>query len=294
MTVRSYAKINLGLRLLRKRPDGYHDLETVFHRIEMHDELSFRLTDGTVSLETDRKDLPTDSSNLCIKAAEYMRSRAPAGSGVAMRLRKGIPIGAGLGGGSSDAATVLLALNDLWSVKASADQLKSDALRLGSDVPFFLSEGSAAATGRGDLLEVLPVEMPYWIVVAVPPVAVSTAWAYANVRLRSVAPSVSLKEVMTRSLRDWKVLRSQLTNDFESTVIASHPAIGKAKQHLLDGGALVALMSGSGSAVFGLFAEEPAALAVSADFETQGYVVSVTAPGFSPPVPHILTTETDP
>ncbi|MBE0558825.1 MAG: 4-(cytidine 5'-diphospho)-2-C-methyl-D-erythritol kinase, partial [Proteobacteria bacterium] len=256
MTVRSYAKINLGLLLLRKRPDGFHDLETVFHRIDFFDEIDFVTTEGHLRLVTDHDDLPPTSDNLCIKAAELMRRRASAGSGVTMTLRKRIPIGAGLGGGSSNAAAVLLALKDLWSVSISEGEMVELALSLGSDVPYFLREGSAIATGRGDCLEVIPLTLPYWIVVIVPPFSVSTTWAYQNVRLRKHGYGLSLKDLFTKSPGDYRRLLGQLTNDFEPLVLGSHPAIQEAKQRLMELGGTSAIMSGSGSAVFAFFDNE--------------------------------------
>lgn len=288
MTVRSYAKINLGLRLLRKRPDGFHDLETVFHRVELYDEIDFRQSRGTLTLTTDRGDLPTDSGNLCMRAAELIRRRARAGTGVAMALRKGIPVGAGLGGGSSDAATVLMVLKDLWSVPLRDEELTEMALSLGSDVPYFLHSGSAVASGRGERLEPIALDLPYWIVIVVPWLSVSTAWAYQNVRLQSRGPGSSLKAVLTNPSPDEKTLSAQLTNDFESLVLEAYPAIRNVKQQLLNLGASFALMSGSGSAVFALFADEQMARQAMGTFTTDRYTVSLTKPGFMPPVPHIV------
>ena len=288
MTVRSYAKINLGLRILRKRPDGYHDLETVFHRIDVWDEIVLRPTEGTVRLETDRADLPADSSNLCLRAAELLKTKAPAGAGVSISLRKRIPIGAGLGGGSSDAASVLMALKRLWSVEISDDELRVLALRLGSDVPYFLVKGSAYATGRGERLEPIPLVLPYWIAVVVPPVHVSTAWAYQHVRPSDRPGRPSLKDIVLRPNPELRDSLAELSNDFEPIVLASHPEVREAKRRLAESGAASVLMSGSGSAVFALFAEEDSARCALDAVAGVRTMLSLTEPGFSPPVPHII------
>jgi len=288
MTVRSYAKINLGLRILRKRSDGYHDLETVFHRINLWDDIVLRPTPGTLRLETDRADLPADSSNLCLRAAELLKAKAPAGAGVSISLRKHIPVGAGLGGGSSDAASVLLGLKHLWSMRMSDDELRSMALRLGSDVPYFLGHGSAYATGRGERLELIPLVLPYWIVVVVPPVHISTAWAYQHLRLSDRPPQRSLKDIVLRPLPELQDSLAQLSNDFEPLVLESHADIREAKNRLSGSGAACALMSGTGSAVFALFADEDSARRAAKAVGAEGQALSLTEPGFSPPVPHII------
>jgi 4-diphosphocytidyl-2-C-methyl-D-erythritol kinase len=288
MTVRSYAKINLGLRILRKRPDGYHDLETVFHRIHLFDEIDLLPTEGPLTLETDLTEIPTDSTNLCLRAAQLLKDRARTRSGAAMTLRKRIPVGAGLGGGSSNAAAVLLALKDLWSVRVEREELQTMALSLGSDVPYFLTKGSALATGRGDHLEAIQLNLPYWIVVVVPPVHVSTAWAYKNLTLQDHRGEVSLGDHLQQTTTDHEKLLPALTNDFEPLVLSSYPIVLDSKQQLSRSGARHALLSGSGSAVFGLFPTEEAAREAMEGFSSDQFVVSLTGPEFSPPVPHIV------
>lgn len=288
MTVRSYAKINLGLRILRKRPDGYHDLETVFHRINFWDEIVLRPRPETLSLETDQADLPADRSNLCLQAAELLKAAAPGELGASIFLRKRIPIGAGLGGGSSNAASVLMGLQRLWSVRLGDEGLRAMALRLGSDVPYFLVEGSAYATGRGEILEPIPLVLPYWIVVVVPPVHVSTAWAYKHLRPNDRTARFSLKEAVSVPASRLRSSLAGLTNDFESLVLESHPEVQETKRRLDALQPVCALMSGSGSAVFALFADERSALLAVEQFAGDRYACSLTEPNFSPPVPHII------
>jgi len=280
MRIRSYAKINLGLRILGKRSDGFHDLHTIFHRVDLFDTLTFEVVDGGILLETNRDDLPTDSGNLCVRAAEALLRRYP-DRGVHMYLEKRIPAGAGLGGGSSNAAAVLRVLPGLLDLRISEDQLREVAAALGSDVPFFLQDGSAEARGRGELLEYFAFDAPWWILLVVPPIHVSTAWAYANLELRDNTSAPDLRDALFAARSDASALADLLQNDFERSVIRAHPGIGTVRTAMLDHGALGALMSGSGSSVFGLFSDEESARACAAEFDAS-HVVSLTEPHFSP------------
>jgi 4-diphosphocytidyl-2-C-methyl-D-erythritol kinase len=280
MNVRSYAKINLGLRILKKRTDGFHELNTIFHRVDLYDTLTFEATNDAVTLDTNHDDIPRDSGNLCVRAAEALLREYP-DRGVHMYLEKHIPAGAGLGGGSSNAAAVLRALPELLHLDLPDEELQEIAAMLGSDVPFFLQDGSAEARGRGEVLEYFPFSSPWWILLVVPPVHVSTAWAYANLTLHEHPDDGELRASLLASTTDPTALSSVLHNDFELRVMQEFPAIAGVKSEMLRGGALGALMSGSGSAVFGLFAEEDSARTCAAQFDA-AHVVSVTAPGFSP------------
>ncbi|MBN1448239.1 MAG: 4-(cytidine 5'-diphospho)-2-C-methyl-D-erythritol kinase [Bacteroidetes bacterium] len=282
MTVRSYAKINLGLRILGKRPDGFHTLQTIFHRVNLYDTIRLERTDGGVTLESNRSDIPRDRSNLCVRAAE-MLLRGSSGEGVHIDLQKRIPAGAGLGGGSSNAASVLRALPRLLGMDIPEEEVQEIAAMLGSDVPFFLHDGSAKAGGRGEILEYFPYSCPWWIVLVIPDVHVSTAWAYARLRLRLRAqPELpDLRTALLRAEDHADALNLVMHNDFEGPVLEAFPVIGQIKERLREGGARGVLMSGSGSAVFGLFDDEQAALRSESDFPAH-YVTALTAPGFSP------------
>lgn len=282
MKIRAYAKINLLLKILRKRPDGYHDLETVFHPIDLFDELVLTRTAEELSIVTRHTSLPPDESNLCLRAARLLRDAAGVHGGVHIELQKRIPLGAGLGGGSSDAAAVLRHLNTLWNLHLPRQQLRELALQLGSDVPFFLLGRSAHATGRGDILHPLDLALPYWIVVATPPVHVSTAWAYAHCTPRNQDASTEDTLKQLTALSDPAVAGEALVNDFEPHVMQVFPGIRSIKKHFLERGAAAALMSGSGSSVFGLFAEESRARAAAAALAAN-HVVTLTPPGFHPP-----------
>lgn len=281
MTTRAYGKINLGLRILRKRSDGYHDIETVFHQIDLFDELSFRLHESDVLLTSTHPQLPTDSSNLCVKAAHLLRDLTGIQEGVEIILKKNIPIAAGLGGGSADAAVTLLTLARLWNLELSTAELHTLAANLGSDVPFFLVGNTAAANSRGEQLEPLELRLPYWIVLVTPPVHVSTAWAYKMLhRTENAIPQAGFKSALLEHPHDHQLLARTLTNDFEQVVFEAHPSIRAIKETMLNEGADVALMSGSGSSVFALTKSESIAGRLANRFEQAGRVF-LTKPFFS-------------
>ncbi len=280
MTVRSYAKINLGLRILGRRADGFHDLSTLFHRVNLFDTLSFEITDGSISLESNRDDIPTDDGNICVRAARLLLEQQR-GAGVHIQLQKHIPARAGLGGGSSNAAAVLRFLPPMLGLKFPEEELHEMAALLGSDVPFFLQSGSAVARGRGELLDYFAWDCPWWIVLVNPGIHVSTAWAYGNLKLMADPPDPDLRAALLRAADDPEALALLLYNDFEAPVMQSHPAIQRARQQLLDAGAIGAMMSGSGSSVFGLYSDECSARA-SADSFLPAQLLCVTSPGFLP------------
>jgi len=281
MTIRAYAKINLGLRILGRRPDGYHDLETVFHQINLFDELDLRLHENAVALSTNLSDLPSDESNLCVRAAHLLRDLTGTRDGVEITLRKNIPLGAGLGGGSADAAATLKGLAQLWNLDVSSSELRSLALSLGSDVPFFLAGGTAYATGRGEVLEPLTLNLPYWIVVVTPPVHVSTAWAYRTLQGREPRQRADLRSVLNDHLHNPEILGRELANDFEESVFQAHPQIRQARDRMLALGAGCALMSGTGASVFGLTKSEGTAKRLIDELSTIGRVSS-SPPFFFP------------
>jgi 4-diphosphocytidyl-2-C-methyl-D-erythritol kinase len=281
MKSRAYAKINLFLKILRKRPDGYHDLETLFHPIDLYDDLELTATGSEISTVTRHSSLPSDESNLCLRAAHLLKNATHFGGGAHILLTKRIPLGAGLGGGSADAAAVLRGLNLLWNVRLPDETLRELAAQLGADVPFFLLGRSAYATGRGDLLSPVDISLPYWIVVATPPLHVSTSWAYAHCTPRNEDDSTHETLERIGNLADPATVRSLMVNDFEPSVMQAFPGIRSIKKLFLEHGAIAALMSGSGSSVFGLFAEESRARTVAASLAPD-HVVSLTRPGFRP------------
>lgn len=268
ININAYAKLNLTLNILGKRPDGYHDIESVFHCISLHDKLTLTIRkDGKIVLKCSDPSLPTVGSNLAYRAAVTMRELAIKKypdkklPGATITLKKNIPIGAGLGGGSSDAAAVLMGLKRLWKLdKISQTDLKKTAASLGSDVPFFLKGGTAYVTGRGEKVEAKKCPGKYHFLVVYPGFSVSTAWAYKNFK--------KIKNGLTKGHKFSKMLlklcgsgKSALdisryfVNDLENAVTPSHRMISKVKADLLNAGALNSMMSGSGSSVFGLFSD---------------------------------------
>ncbi len=252
----SYAKINLGLNILGKRDDGFHELQTVLQQIDLHDEIALRLSAKPgIRFSCDTPSLPVDDSNLCVRAFRLLEARHLVKSGVEIELSKRIPAGAGLGGGSGNAAVVLLGLNSLWDLGLSVNQLEEMAAELGSDVPFFIQGGTAFATGRGEQLEsvALPVQ-PGAVLVVFAGIHVSTAWAYRNLNsdLTMSKKDLTLTSFKDKIINDVEFFRL-LRNDFEAHVFAEHAVLGEIKRLLCINGALFASLSGSGSAVFGLF-----------------------------------------
>ncbi len=252
MILRANCKINLGLDLLRRREDGYHELATVMFPVRgLYDEVEVEPIAGDEVLfcaEGLTVDCPP-SENICLKACRLMRERYPQVGGMKIRLDKRVPFGAGLGGGSSDATAVLLAINTIFELHLSEEALIALAAELGSDTAFFVRNTPQLCQGRGEIMTPFTLDLSGLAMVIVKPeVSVSTREAYAGVRPHQ--PPIPLEERLRRPLNEWQEI---ITNDFEPHIFAAYPSIGAAKEHLLNAGACYAAMSGSGSALFGLF-----------------------------------------
>ncbi len=253
----SPAKVNLGLAVQGKRPDGYHDLETVFQLIDLTDTLILELDlSGAISLSTDQVELPTGEDNLVYQAALLLRRYTRCSLGVKMTLQKVIPVGAGLGGGSSNAAYTLWGLNILWKLDLRSEELRTLAQQLGSDVPFFLFAAQAIGRGRGHDLSPLPSTPPFSVVLLNPGFSLSTAEVYGRYKLRLTNRENRIT-MLTHFLQTGNTLAlgRHLFNDLESAVLDDYPVIKEMKEALLTRGATGAIMSGSGPTVFGLFAD---------------------------------------
>ncbi len=257
---RAYAKVNLLLAVGPKRADGYHEIATLLQTISLHDviELSPRARGFSLAVRgPEARGVPRGRGNLVLRAARALAAALGESRGASIELTKNVPHGAGLGGGSSDAAATLLALQRLWRRRLPEKRLHAVAAALGSDIPFFLRGGTAFATGRGEVLRsVRGLRNPLRLVVVVPEVRVSTAWAYANYaipksRLTGFKRTVTLVQLRAVRLARTKVNRI-IFNDLEGVVLRRVRAVADARRRILASGAESALMSGSGSAVFGL------------------------------------------
>jgi 4-diphosphocytidyl-2-C-methyl-D-erythritol kinase len=257
----AFAKINLRLRILGKRADGYHDLDTIFQTVNLHDTIEASLIDDPhVVLSCNDRSLPVNESNLVIRAARALQDHFGAARGARIRLRKRIPTQAGLGGGSADAAVTLLLLARLWDLPCSRKELFGIASRLGADVPFFFHGGTAQASGTGDQIETLDDVAQRFLLILKPNANISTADAYQALDERSLTSEISetiLSSSQATADSD-KIDLANLINDFEAVVFDLEPEIRRAKSALLKAGADAALLAGSGSAVFGIFDSEDA------------------------------------
>jgi 4-diphosphocytidyl-2-C-methyl-D-erythritol kinase len=260
LTVRAHAKVNLDLRVLGVRPDGYHELRTVFQTIELHDTLVCAETPGPFTLKCRTAAVPLDASNLIWKAATALWTalgRAGDVRDTTIAIDKKIPLEAGLGGGSADAAAALGALARLWG-GAPITLLREVGATIGSDVPFFLSGGTALGLGRGEEIYPLVDMPPHFLVIVRPPFGVSTAEAYAWYDEDRAAGLREVRELQLLPV-PWPSRAAQMINDLEPPVVRRHPEISALKAQLKELGTVAAAMSGSGSAVFGLFRSRAAA-----------------------------------
>lgn len=272
VTVRAFAKINLDLRILGLLPDGYHDVRTVLQSVRLHDTLTFTPTRGAFTIDCDVPGVPLDGRNLVWKAAALLdhvvRRRDGGPAGVRVTLTKRIPAEAGLGGGSSDAAAALLALARLWRLELDLPSLLRLGARLGADVPFFLAGGTVLGTGRGDDISPLAEPPKVSVVIVKPPFGVSTPDAY---RWCDEDGPPRPGRTRRRLPSSWPAWAADVRNDLEAPVARRHPPIRRIVRALGALGADYAAMSGSGSAVFGLFEAPDAALAAHAALTRRGW-----------------------
>ncbi len=250
-------KINLGLHITGKREDGFHNLETVFYPVPYRDALELLPNTNTgLAVEFIATGIAVDgntANNLCVKAYHLLKKDFPQIPAVKIHLHKAIPLGAGLGGGSADAAFMLKLLNEKFKLNISTAQLLNYSLLLGSDCPFFIINKPCFATGRGEMLEEIAVDLSsYTLALINPGIHVNTGWAFSNIN--PSLPEKSIKEIIQQPISTWK---DELKNDFETAVFTAHPAVKEIKELLYAQGALYAAMSGSGSTVFGIFPQDP-------------------------------------
>lgn len=259
LRIKAPAKVNLFLQVLGKRPDGYHNINSLFQAVSLYDELTFSITDkpGVMIELTGDTSLPTGDDNLVSRAYTIMRSNFNLLHGLLVNLDKQIPVAAGLGGGSADAAATIIACNLLFDLNLSRTQMARLALEVGSDLPFFFSGGQALVGGRGEVVQ--PVDFPtnYMLVLVTPGQPVSTAEAYDLLKMDLTKPKVPFTLPPCRDINEFIVALLMTGNDFEDVLGASHPDSGRIRDVLLQAGAALTRLSGSGPTMFGLFVDAP-------------------------------------
>ena len=263
MKIRAPAKINLSLRVVGKRRDGYHLLDTIMVPVSLYDEIEIRkisaaggkkVVDRLIKVTCDHPLVPRGDENIAYKAALLLMRRAGSEQAVHVHIRKRIPVGAGLGGGSSDAAATLIGLNRLLKLRLSAAKLEKIARSVGADVPFFIRARPARARGIGERLQPIRKLTRFWVVIVYPGFAVSTAWVFKS--FSSTLTKPPLNTSILSSLKSLEKLAGLLHNDLESVTLKRYPRLRLIKARLLHEGAVGGLMSGSGSSVFGVFASQ--------------------------------------
>lgn len=255
INLKSPAKLNLYLRVINKRQDGYHNIETIFERINLCDEIELKKRqDSKIIVSCDYPNVPCDRSNLAYKAAKILKKDFPDVSGIDIIIRKNIPVAAGLGGGSSNAASVLLGLNRLWQLKLGERRLLNYASKIGSDVSFFIKEKSfALGTGRGDGIRILPNIRTFWHILIVPQLKIYSKDIYRGLNLKLTRPKVNVN-MLIYALRNsnFNLLQKYIFNVLEHRVLRKYPGIFNIKKELKSLGVKINSLSGSGCAVFGL------------------------------------------
>ena len=258
LTVNSYAKINIGLKIINQRIDSYHNIETVFQEVQFHDIITIKKINEGYKISSNNVDFPMESSNTCVQAYLRLKKEFPKLKGVKIHINKNIPMGSGLGGGSSNAASTIIGINNLYDIGLTTPQLKNISQDIGADVPFFIEGGIQHGQGIGDKLTPLKIKLPYTILLVFPNNTVNTRWAYSQIRNKLEIP---IKAVNFADLMEKEMIPFQLfENDFEKIVFSTYPEIGLIKSKLLENNARFASLSGSGSTVFGFFNDEADAI----------------------------------
>lgn len=270
--LRAMAKINLGLDVLGKREDGYHDLRMIMQTVGLFDRITLRKTKANgIRIQTNLGFLPADAGNLAVRAAQLLFDEFGLEGGLFIDLEKHIPVAAGLAGGSSDAAAVLYGVNELFDLKLDREQLMERGLKLGADVPFCVLRGTALAEGVGEILTSTRPMPACHILLAKPPVHVSTKFVFGNLHADAIAAHPDI-DGQLRALEegDLKALAEKMGNVLEAVTVPAYPIIRELKTKMMEGGAIGAMMSGSGPTVFGLFDDERAAREVYEQIRREG------------------------
>lgn len=287
LNYKARAKINLGLDVCRRLENGYHEVKMVMQTVDIYDELEFkRRNDPDIILSVSSKDFLGDlENNLIFKAAKLMKQRYNIQQGVEIKLKKKIPVAAGMAGGSTDAAATMLAMNEMFELGLSKEQLMVDAVRLGADIPFCIMGGTALAEEIGERLTPLPAPPKAWLLVVKPPIMVSTKWVYENLHANEISEHPDI-DGMVNALKEGnlKGITDRMENVMESVTEKKYPIITDIKKMMLGNGAMNAVMSGSGPSIFGVFLEEDvaraAAVYVDQTIRTKGIVAQVNVTEF--------------
>ena len=277
----AFAKINLGLDVVRRLPNGYHEVRMIMQTVGICDVLTFQKAASGIQLVVDNEELPTDGNNLICKAAKLLLDTADVKGGVRITLEKHIPIAAGMAGGSTDAAAALLGINELYEIGYDVDKLKELGVKIGADVPYCIQGGTALAEGIGEVLSPLPTPPACHLVIAKPDINVSTKFVYENLRANELESHPDI-DGMIEGLKegDLKAITDRLANVLETVTVPAYPIIDTIKQYMLDAGAKGALMSGSGPTVFGIFTEEEKAKQAAQNITDAGLAKQVFVTGF--------------
>jgi len=262
----SHAKINLRLDILRKRADGYHDIRTLLQKVSLRDELRIAIAKRGIKVMCDNHQVPINEDNLAYTAAQTILNRYKVKDGVNISIKKNIPIAAGLGGGSSNAASTLIGINQLFGLGISKQELIKIGSDIGADVPFFIFCDTALATGIGDRLEKIDIIPKLWLLLITPDIQISTAWAYRSLRMGLTSKPINTN--IPNCITHLTEITTILSNDLEKVVIPRYPVIQRIKEELINKGAKGSLMSGSGSTVFGIFSSEDEAKEAHAQLMT--------------------------
>ena len=271
---RAYGKINLGLDVLRKRSDGYHDVKMIMQMVSVYDELTFRkIPDKEIRIVTNKEELPFNEDNLIYKAAKLMMERLNSEEGISVVLKKNIPIAAGMAGGSTDAAATLLGLNELLEGNIPMEELRSMGVKIGADVPYCILQKTALSEGIGEVLTPLPAPPACGLLIGKPDIHVSTKYVYENLQADTLKSHPDI-DGMRKAIeeQDLEGITSRMENVLETVTIQKYPVIGEIKEAMMKAGAINALMSGSGPTVFGVFASRERAEKAKEELAKSGLV----------------------
>lgn len=274
VVIKAMAKVNLGLDVLRRLENGYHEVKMVMQTVDLYDELTVTKEDTEeITITSNTGELPLNEDNLIYKAAKLLFEKAGHVYGVSIHLNKNIPIAAGMAGGSTDAAATLLALNSLFEFGFSKEALAEIGVKIGADVPYCIYGGTYLSEGIGEVLTKLPDAPDCYIVIAKPPIGVSTKYVYENLHIETVKEHPDMDGMVEAIQKgSLKAVTDKMANVLETVTIKKYPEIARMKQCLLDNGAMNALMSGSGPTVFGIFTEKETADKALGELEKTGLV----------------------